>query len=104
MGNTAQTEDSQARDEAERAATLADQADTVAKATTVASAALSAGVAVATPTGLAAFKVWLGVAAAPLIVKLSPIFFTVLGAAAAVSAAITLYAKAKRKKAEKRRR
>jgi hypothetical protein len=100
MRNAPRTENREPQDAADRAAALADQADSVAKATLIAATAIKASAAVAAPTGFAALKVALGVAAAPLVVKLAPIFFAVLSAAVALSAAISLYAKSKKKQAK----
>lgn len=98
MTNEARTHEWEAKVKAEQAAALADNADTAAKVAVVAASALKAGVVAATPTGLAAFKIWVGVAATPLLIKLAPLFFAMLGAVTALSASIGLYAKTQRKK------
>jgi hypothetical protein len=78
--------------------TIAEHADTTAKATRVAAAVAVAGATVAAPTGLGAVGVALGVISAPAIVSLAPILVFVAGGAAAISAAASLFSKSRRQK------
>jgi hypothetical protein len=78
--------------------TIAEHADTTAKATRVAAAVAVAGATVAAPTGLGAVGVALGLVSAPAIVSLAPILVAVAGGAAAISAAASLYSKSRRNK------
>ena len=78
--------------------TIAEHADTTAKATRVAAAVAVAGATVAAPTGLGAVGVALGLVSAPAIVTIAPILVAVAGGAAAISAVASLYSKSRRHK------
>jgi hypothetical protein len=78
-------------------AQIADHADSLAKATRVAAGVAVVGAAVAAPTGLTAVGVAVGLVSAPFIVTAAPILVAVAGGALTISAAASLYSKARRK-------
>lgn len=81
----------------EKHATIADHADSVAKATRVAAGVAVVGAAVTAPTGLTAIGVTLGVVSAPVIATAAPVIVAVAGGAITISAAASLYSKAKKR-------
>lgn len=76
---------------------IAEHIDTAAKVTRVAAGVAAVGAAAAAPTGLAAVGVAVGIVSAPVIVTAAPILIGAAAGAATISAAASLYKKARNK-------
>ena len=77
---------------------LANRVENVSMAAGVVAGVAAAGAVIATPTGLSAVGVWLGIVSAPLIVTAAPILATVATVTGTISGATYFYAQWKKRK------
>lgn len=82
--------------------TLATRVEHLSMATGILAGLSAAAASLATPTGLSAFGVWLGLIDEPLIVTLAPMFGTLATACGMVSGFTYFYALRKRRQLAKR--
>ncbi len=80
---------------------LAARVEHVAMATGIIAGISGAAATVATPDGITAFGVWLGLVDEPLIVTLAPIFGTLATASGTISGFTYFYAKWKKRQIQK---